>query len=135
MEWKLYSEAGMAGKLRPLRNGEVCGPLNWREFLREDDGMIADQLAQLKAENGRQSSRIAFLEAALETALAAQTELRALNSELGDENYELRHLSPKEQSVVHNALRRSATLVHKASLSESLSRALRLPNTPDPYGR
>ena len=96
---------------------------------------IHDETDELRETVVRQSSRIAFLEAALETALAAQTELRALNSELGDENYELRHLSPKEQSVMHNALRRSATLVHKASLSESLSRALRLPNTPDPYGR
>ena len=83
------------------------------------DGMIVDQLARLKAENARQSSRIAFLEAALETALA-ENDFKPVPP---DSTYYAREVAPRMRQIEENAA------------ANAFDRALRLPNTPDPYGR
>ena len=129
----------------------------------QTNGLLIDQLMRLKEENYRQSNRIAFLEAALETAQAQLEQALALGKTPADDDFKIvpsdspyyvRAVAPQMRKIEGDAAAkvfqdyqaqqipghedRIPTPEHTFGLpspSEALSRALRLPNTPDPYGR
>ena len=150
------------------------GVAAWEDALEPNRRLVEDNRILLE-HSSRQSSRIAFLEAALETAQAetrhvlkmldaAQAQVEqalALGKTPADDDFKIvppdspyyaRAVAPQMRKIEGDAAAKAfqemidsqtfasfpgslSTAKSEPSQGDILSRALRLPNTPDPYGR